>query len=1549
MEPTIIVNSITGQAEIRNANGEIQAIQAGDNLALGDVLVINQDSIVFLDVDGTILPFYGELEVDVVANMQPIQAFDIDDVALNEPAVAEMLAILEGEGDLLDELEAPAAGAGVDEDGVDDSLVRLSRIVETTDPLAFDGFEQADATTPVFDPVTATALDNETPIVPSSIDVAMADVYSGNMFAVPVTGTTTGVAAGSTVIITVTDQNGASASGTATVQADGSYQTEINLTSLNDSTPAQSGEPVLTDGPLTVTAVVTDLNGSPISADNEADMDATIGTPVITLEAADANGDGIYNAAELGEDGTISATISVAGSEVGDTLTYGVTGGESVSVVLTEENITNGIVVAIAPEATITAQLSDPAGNESGVASATALPADVVPPSLEISIDEETGVVTFTFSEEVMGFDATDIDVDNGTIANLTTTDNITWTADLTPAADFEGDVVVTVADDSYTDLAGNNGTGNSAEITVDTKAPSLAISINEDASVVTFTFSEEVTGFDATDIDVDNGTIANLTTTDNITWTADLTPAADFEGDVVVTVADDSYTDLAGNNGTGNSAEITVDTKAPSLAISINEDASVVTFTFSEEVMGFDATDIDVDNGTIANLTTTDNITWTADLTPAADFEGDVVVTVADDSYTDLAGNNGTGNSAEITVDTKAPSLAISINEDASVVTFTFSEEVTGFDATDIVVANGTIANLVQDQNDPTVWTADLTPAEGFEGDVVVTVADDSYTDLAGNNGTGNSAEITVDTKAPSLEISIDEETGVVTFTFSEEVMGFDATDIDVDNGTIANLVQDQNDPTVWTADLTPAEGFEGDVVVTVDDNSYTDLAGNLGTGDSAEITVDTKAPSLEISIDEETGVVTFTFSEEVTGFDATDIDVDNGTIANLTTTDNITWTADLTPAADFEGDVVVTVDDNSYTDLAGNLGTGNSANITILPTPTVSLEINSVYGFETALIDDIASLGVGGSGSGIINDTNVPVDTSGDIVLDFGVANAGQTITFTWTQQAKGGWENGEPGTRAGTRDTFKVFVNGVEEYETSWYDPANNNNTVFAPENQSLTIVLDSDGKATIRFDVASTHPDEIVDISNISAVLVTQTLIHEVSIDGAISSGEIDYYVVNVDGGVLLFNGNAMQPESDGSYIVLPTQLGSLTVRDLGDPDFSVTAVAVSDKGVDSQPAEVIVVIADIPLPEFDAVSIDNLTTLSEVGVNIVEPVFNGLGNNDFAVSSTSVNPNNQGQVIESNTLPTTGTGRTRNLVIETVPGSNETHYLQVGDVYQLSWEVATRQNGGWQARSMTGTVTRSDQLSNGESIVVFTGSINGQAATLVIDSSGISGGYFANDQFVNSTIGFREVELSGQAEAGSAIELFDASNASIGTTVADTNGNWTFKISPVTADTGTYRVEATDFMGNVTVDQKTFLLGSPQGETLTGTAGNDIIYGGAGNDTIVGGEGDDMLTGGFGDDVFKWNFGDQAVNGYAIDTITDFNVGANRLDLSDLLPSLRETNIEDYINVAVANGDTTINISSTGDLNNNIDQKIVLQGVEIQQGDLLQYLINIPQD
>ncbi|NUF17446.1 hypothetical protein HUN18_17565, partial [Acinetobacter lactucae] len=99
--------------------------------------------------------------------------------------------------------------------------------------------------------------------------------------------------------------------------------------------------------------------------------------------------------------------------------------------------------------------------------------------------------------------------------------------------------------------------------------ADDLALAAGETANI-SFTFSEAVTGFDASDIVVVGGSLTGLTTTDNITWTAVFTP--DGTGTAPsISVADSTYTDLAGNLGTGDVLDGTdgfvVDTVAPTLA----------------------------------------------------------------------------------------------------------------------------------------------------------------------------------------------------------------------------------------------------------------------------------------------------------------------------------------------------------------------------------------------------------------------------------------------------------------------------------------------------------------------------------------------------------------------------------------------------------------------------------------------------------------------------------------------------------------------------------------------------------------------------------------------------------------------------------------------------------------------------------------------------------------------------------------------------------------------------------------------------------------------
>ncbi|EOE2083784.1 type I secretion C-terminal target domain-containing protein, partial [Vibrio cholerae] len=75
-----------------------------------------------------------------------------------------------------------------------------------------------------------------------------------------------------------------------------------------------------------------------------------------------------------------------------------------------------------------------------------------------------------------------------------------------------------------------------------------------------------------------------------------------------------------------------------------------------------------------------------------------------------------------------------------------------------------------------------------------------------------------------------------------------------------------------------------------------------------------------------------------------------------------------------------------------------------------------------------------------------------------------------------------------------------------------------------------------------------------------------------------------------------------------------------------------------------------------------------------------------------------------------------------------------------------------------------------------------------------------------------------------------------------------------------------------------------LNGGVDKDTLYGGKGNDTLIGGDGNDILIGGLGSDILTGGSGEDLFKWVDGD--LDG-GRDRITDFKIGEDKIDLSDL--------------------------------------------------------------
>ncbi|WP_299378414.1 calcium-binding protein [uncultured Tateyamaria sp.] len=70
--------------------------------------------------------------------------------------------------------------------------------------------------------------------------------------------------------------------------------------------------------------------------------------------------------------------------------------------------------------------------------------------------------------------------------------------------------------------------------------------------------------------------------------------------------------------------------------------------------------------------------------------------------------------------------------------------------------------------------------------------------------------------------------------------------------------------------------------------------------------------------------------------------------------------------------------------------------------------------------------------------------------------------------------------------------------------------------------------------------------------------------------------------------------------------------------------------------------------------------------------------------------------------------------------------------------------------------------------------------------------------------------------------------------------------------------------------------------------IHGGAGGDTLSGANGDDTLVGGGGADQLTGGNGADVFEFqSFAQSRLSGF--DTITDFQIGSDLIDLTGLVP------------------------------------------------------------
>ncbi|AWB67163.1 hypothetical protein C2869_12270 [Saccharobesus litoralis] len=708
---------------------------------------------------------------------------------------------------------------------------------------------------------------------------------------------------------------------------------------------------------------------------------------------------------------------------------------------------------------------NDSVGNANTAANQLTLAVDTIKPTISISSNDnalkvgDVATLTFTLSETSTDFASSDVVVTGGSLSNFSGS-GTTYTASLTPTSSSTTNATVNVAADTFTDAAGNNNTiATELSLTVDTSAPTITITSNdnalkaEDVATITFTLSESSSDFTADDVTVTGGVLSGFSGS-GTSYTASFTPTAASTTNATIDVAANQFVDASGNN---NSAavqlQLTVETVIPTVTISSTAsslkagETAPITFTLSESSSDFSSSDISVTGGSLSNFTGS-GTSYTATFTPTSSSTANGTLDIAADTFTDAAGN---GNSAAtqlvLSVDTLKPTATISadtsslkLGETATLI-FSLNETSSTFSVDDVTVTGGSLQNFV---GSGTTYVATLIPTSNSTTAATVDIAADTFTDSVGNNNNASTQlSLSVDTALPSITISSDDnalqagDSPTISFTLSEASTNFAASDIVVSGGVLSGFT---GSGTSYSATFTPSESSTASATFNVAASTFTDSAGNANTAATElSLTVDTVLPSITISSNDnalqagDTPTITFTLSETSTDFAASDIVVTGGALSGFSGSGS-TYTASFTPTTNSASNATFNVAANTFADSAGNANTAAtelSLTVdTILPSVTISSNDNALQAGDTPTISFVLSES---STDFTVNDVTV----GGGALSNFSGSGTNYSATFTPTSSST-------------TTATFNIAAN-------NFTDSAGNGNSLATELSLTVDTVL------------------------------------------------------------------------------------------------------------------------------------------------------------------------------------------------------------------------------------------------------------------------------------------------------------------------------------------------------------------------------------------------------------------------------------------------------------------------------------------------------------
>ncbi|OJF67314.1 hypothetical protein BK026_00025 [Alteromonas sp. V450] len=974
----VIITAIEGQASLtRFESGETIALTVGVVVYEGDVISTETGTQVTVSVDGQlrILPantnttFPLQLDFTDSNSDDEFAVFDESLEALaatleTQPDQSEsntdFLDLLEGEEDILESLEATAAGldGGAGTEG-GSNFVRVGRINEDVNPVGFQFApnatdnnelepnnvngtgEQAQDITIVLDPIGLTS--DPTPTV---------------------TGTTSAIP-GSTVTLTITDSEGNVQTLTTSVTADNTFSADVLE--------------ALSDGAFTVDVTVTEPTGN--TADNSTTGEIDTTAPLITIDTIGTLSD------------TTPTITGTTDATAGTTVTLVITDSEGNTQTVTTTVQDDGTYSATVPESLVegdfivNASVTDEVGNTATAESAGII--NVTPPTITIDSIALGNDTTPTISGTT--------DAEPGSVVSLTITDSNgnTQVIEATVQVDgsYSADTQVELSDGEFTVLASvTNQIGNTATATaqgeVDTQAPTISINDpgnNGDSTPNISGTTDAAPGSEITIIVTDSSGADQTITT---TVLADGT----FSIDVPNAVTQGEFSVLASvSDSAGNTAETQANGIFDPSSPVLNVDVTSPTNDATPEISG----ETDAPAGSNVLITVTDSEgneqTFTTIVDETGNFSETVPTELNEGDFSVVVSvTTPTGESATVTVtgeiDQTSPVIEISpigsSNDDTPLIEGTTDALPNTTVTLEITDSNGVVQSvnvLVQEDGTFSVET----PEPLAEGDFTVSA---TVTDAAGNVGT-TSINAVIDTSGPSIVI----ETGSPT-NGSEGIGGSS----DAPNAEIVVVITDNEGNTVTIVDTTDENGEfnvdipdsiqEGDIDVEV---TVTDDTGNSTTTD-ATIELDVTPPTVTLTPQAEGNDNTPTISGTTDASTTDDIVItiidSQGEQQTIITNadENGNFSVDVGEPLN-EGSYQVTVE---ITDEAGNTATvvDNGGIVDTTP-PVISLQPQEITNDPTPQISGTTDLAAGTTISITVTDSqnntqnfDIDVDENGD-----------------------------------------------------------------------------------------------------------------------------------------------------------------------------------------------------------------------------------------------------------------------------------------------------------------------------------------------------------------------------------------------------------------------------------------------------------------------------------------------------------------------------------------------------------------------------------------